>query len=62
MSDRPSFEPANGDCEVQRCANPARYRATWPHATKLVCENHKKRVTDKPWTEVAALFGSKPPK
>lgn len=62
MADRPSFEPANGNCEVQRCANPAKYRATWPYASKLVCENHRKRMTDKAWPNVSGSFSSKPPK
>ena len=60
--DRPNFEPANGDCEVQKCPNPAKYRATWPYASKLVCENHRKLMTDKPWPAVSSSFGGKPPK
>ncbi len=62
MSDKPSFEPANGNCEVQKCANPAKYRATWPYASKLVCETHMKRMTDKPWPAVSSSFGGKAPK
>lgn len=58
----PNFETAKGNCEVPRCPNPAKYRAIWPHASELVCENHKKGVADKAWPDVACLFGSKPPK
>jgi hypothetical protein len=58
MLDEPKFEPDEGNCEVLRCANPGKYRALWPRVSKLVCETHRKDVTDKPWPEVAVIFGS----
>jgi hypothetical protein len=61
MPNGPKFEFAMGSCDVPRCANPAKYRARWPHASKLVCENHKTDVDGRTWFEVAQLFGSNPP-
>ncbi len=59
MAGGPLFEPANGNCEAQRCQNPAKYRAKWPNTSKLVCDNHKKDVTDKLWPQVAGrVFGN----
>jgi hypothetical protein len=60
MLDEPKFEPEGANCEVLRCANPAKYRTLWPRVSKLVCETHRKDVTDQPWPEVAVLFGSAP--
>jgi hypothetical protein len=58
----PTFEPATGNCEVQRCPNSAEYGALWPIALKLVCKRHKEEFTDKPWPAVSGRFGSIPPK
>lgn len=58
MLDEPKFELDEGKCEFLRYANPAKYRAFWPRISKLVCESHRKNVTDKPWLEVAVLFES----
>jgi hypothetical protein len=60
MVDEPKFEPEEGNCEVLRCANLAKYRALWPGVSKLVCGTHRKNVTDQPWSEVAVLFGGAP--
>jgi hypothetical protein len=60
MLDEPKFEPDEGNCEVLRCAIPAKYRALWPRVSKLVCETHRKNVTNKQWPEVAILFASAP--
>jgi hypothetical protein len=62
MQDGPEFAFAMGNCDVSKCANPAKYRATWPHASKLVCDNHKKDGDGRTWFEVLKLFGSTPPK
>jgi hypothetical protein len=63
MPDGPIFESTERNCDAQRCANPAKYLAKWPQASKLVCENHKKAVDGKPWPDVSGpVFGSKPPK
>jgi hypothetical protein len=63
MTGGPKFEATfEGNCEALRCVNPVKYRALWPHVSKLVCETHKKHVTDKPWPDVSGSFGSKPPK
>jgi hypothetical protein len=61
MPDEPKFEPDEGNCEVLRCANPAQCRALWPRVSKLVCQAHRMVLIDKPWPEVAALFGNAPP-
>ena len=60
MLDEPKFEPDEGNCEFLRCANPAKHRALWPRVSKLVCETHRRDVTDKPSPEVAVLFGVAP--
>jgi hypothetical protein len=62
MPSGPIFEPDEGNCEVPNCANLADYRALWPGFSKLVCETHRKHVTDKPWAEVSILFESVPPR
>jgi hypothetical protein len=63
VPDVPTFEPAQGNCEAQRCANPAKYRAMWPYVSKLVCENHRRAVDGKSWPDVSRpVFGSKPTK
>jgi hypothetical protein len=60
----PCFHPAKGKCEVQECLNPAKYRAIWLHSrtSKLVCEDHKKDVDAKPFSDVSDSFDSKSPK
>lgn len=60
----PRFHPANGKCDVRECLNPAKYRAIWLYsrASKVVCEDHKKDVDGKPYSDVSGSFGSKPPK
>jgi len=63
MTEGPKFEPPfEGNCEVLKCVRHAEYRALWPNVIKLVCKPHKDQITDKPWPEVAELFGSIPPK
>jgi hypothetical protein len=56
------FEPASqGMCEVQRCQNPAKYRASWAQGivVKLVCTSHKAEVEGKLFEElVPTIFGS----
>lgn len=60
----PCFHPAKGKCEVQECLNPAKYRAIWRYSrvSKVVCENHKKDVDRKPFSDVSDSFDSKSPK
>jgi hypothetical protein len=60
MLDEPKFEPKEGNCEVLMCANLVKYRGLCPRVSKLVCEAHRENVTDKPWPEVAVLFGRAP--
>jgi hypothetical protein len=63
MLDVPTFERAQGNCEVRRCANPAQYLAKWPFTSKLVCENHEREVGGKSWPDVSrSVSGSKPSK
>jgi DNA-binding NarL/FixJ family response regulator len=59
--EKPSFEPDyGGPCRARHCTNSAKFQAEWKHVTKLVCDQHKKLVEKKPWSEVAHLFGRTP--
>jgi hypothetical protein len=56
------FDPVSqGICEVQRCQNPAKYRASWAQGVivKLVCTAHKAEVEGKLFEEVGpSKFGT----
>jgi hypothetical protein len=60
----PSFEPVNkGNCQFQRCTNPAKFRASWALGimVKLLCVTHKPDVEGKTLEEVGPIaFGSRP--
>jgi len=60
----PSFLPASGKCNVHECLTPAGYRAVWQRSgnSQIVCENHRKDVEGKPFSDVSALFDGKSPK
>lgn len=57
------FDPVSeGDCEVQQCANPAKYRASWAQGivVKLVCTAHMQEVEGKLFEEIGpSKFKSK---
>jgi hypothetical protein len=58
----PQFTGVKGGvCQVQRCVDDATYEAKWKNVTTRVCTTHKQEVEKKPWPDVAAMFGSKPP-
>ena len=49
------FDPVSqGDCQVQGCSNPAKYRASWAQGVvvKLVCPTHKEGVEGKLFEEL----------
>jgi hypothetical protein len=53
---------SQGSCEVQGCASPARYRASWAQGVvmKLVCPAHKTAVEGKLFEDLgSAVFGNK---
>jgi hypothetical protein len=54
----PTFHPASGRCDVPKCLNPAGYRAIWMRSrnSQVVCENHKKEIDGKPFSDVADSF------
>jgi len=58
----PYFDPVSqGNCEVQRCPNPAKFRASWAQGTvvKLVCTVHRPEMEGKAFQEVGtAAFGN----
>jgi hypothetical protein len=60
--EEPYFDPVSqGTCEVQRCSNPAKFRANWAQGTvvKLVCTTHKPELEGKVFQEIGtATFGN----
>ncbi len=53
---------SQGNCEVQGCGSPARYRASWAQGVvmKLVCVAHRTAVEGKLFEELgSSVFGNK---
>ena len=58
----PYIDPVSqGNCQIQSCSNPAKYRASWAQGVivKLLCPTHKAEIDGKTFQELGpAAFAS----